>query len=112
MTETMEIPLTLTDNTRFPAYEIAQAVPPSPRKPAAVHPALVEDLRLSMGTRQPLAFPIEGLDDKQVTRLAARLNALGRRASADFTVRTRRNGDRLYAWAVQKQVKAPRKAKE
>jgi hypothetical protein len=93
-------------------YAIVPGRPAPTRKAANYNPQLVAHLQETLDGRSSLQFPLEGLDDRQANRLAARLNAVGRRGDAPFTVRTRRQGDRLFAWAVPKQPARTRKSKE
>lgn len=105
-TETIDYPA-----TGIPSSYAVTARPTPTRRPSTVSPQLLGDLQDTMAGGDALCFSVEGLDDKAANRLAARLNAVGRRAGRDFTVRTRRQGAQLFAWAVPKQPVRPRAKK-
>lgn len=67
------------------------------------------DLEATLRSGQCLMFSIEGYTPRQVQRLAARMNALGRRHGRDFGVRTRKVDGNLAVWAIPRQLARPRK---
>jgi hypothetical protein len=107
---TMEAPMQAATMPLPSNYAIA-ARPAHPRVSLPVPARLVADLEATLRSGQALAFPVGLMSDKQVNRMAARLNGIGRRAGRDFAVRTRKSGDQLYAWASAKPAPRTRKPK-
>jgi hypothetical protein len=93
---------TTTATTSIPTNYAITARPASLRSGTPLNPRLVSDLEATLRSGQSLSFSTEGLDARDVGRIAARLNAVGRRAGRDFAVRTRRTDNQLFAWAVQR----------
>lgn len=97
MTETMTEPM-----SSIPTSYAITTRPAHQRAGTPLPARFVADMEATMRSGQALAFSTEGLSPLQTARLAARLNAIGRRAGRDFAVRTRRADNQLFAWAVSR----------
>lgn len=114
MSETFELtaPVDLPPSGIPTTYDITDRPSGTPR-PASTDPELLAALVDTLQTRKALSFPCTGYGEREMVRLAARLNAIGRNPARDFTVRTRKKDGRVFAWAVPKQhtAKQPRQKK-
>ena len=106
MSDTMTLPNPTTFS--IPTNYAIAGRPAHQRTGTPIPARIIADIEATMRSGQALAWPVEGYDDKQVARLAARLNAIGRRGGRDFAVRTRKSDEKLFAWAVPRVLRAKR----
>jgi len=87
------------------AYTTQRPVRTLPPPPQGLMKALTETLT------QGGSIVYDAADERHARTLASGLNAIGRRADTPFTIRTKRDGKMLYAWAEERRETRPRRAR-
>lgn len=87
------------------AYSPHRPQRPSTPPPEAVMKALTETLT------QGGSIVYDAEDDRHARTLASALNGIGRRPDTPFTIRTKRDGKTLHAWAEPRREIRPRRAR-